>query len=334
MGLFKKDPLKIIAFSTYGTASHLYLKGRALEDETIDLEKKGWLNVLINSWKRFETDEIRNTPLQLEFSNGIRLKTTTDEEGYYLVDESITNIGSLINSEGWLSYKVSYDANNESRRIQHQNCFHGEMLIPKENSSFGVISDIDDTILHTGVASRLKWRLIANTFFKTPHNRKALEGTAAFYHLLHNGKSKTEANPIFYVSNSPWNLYLYLDFFLRKNKFPKGSILLRDFRTPFDRTPKPKLGHKYHETFNILKMYPNLKFILIGDCGEKDADIYMDVAKQFPNRIAAIYLRSVKHAKKMKRIHNLIKDYREVPLLIVNTSEEALTHAKANGFIA
>lgn len=329
----KKDPLQIIPFKTYGTSTRLYIKGRALEDEDIDLEKKGWFSLLVNSWKRFETDEIRNTSLTVKLPNGKVINCSTDAEGYFLLDEIYENGSELINEDGWLAYEVSYDSIKESRQIHLKNRFLGEMLIPKTDSNFGVISDIDDTILHTGVASPLKWRVIVNTFFKTPHKRKALEGSAEFYHLLHLGKSASDANPIFYVSNSPWNLYRYLEFFLKRNNFPKGPILLRDFRTPFDRTPKTELAHKYHEIFNILNTYPDLKFILIGDCGEKDAYIYLDIVRQFPNRIATIYLRSVEHTRKMKRISNVFKGYNEVPVLIVENSKDALSHARENGFI-
>ena len=331
--IFRKYPLQIIPFKTYGTLEHLYLKGRALEDEDIDLDEKGWFNLLVNSWKRFESDEIRNTPITINLENDASISGTTDAEGYFLIEQSISRLKSTIDAEGWLKYKVSFHSNNKKRSIQLDNSFNGAMFIPKENVHFGVISDIDDTILHTGVASPLKWRVIINTFFKTPHKRKALEGASEFYHLLHNGITKNEANPIFYVSNSPWNLYRYLDFFLAKNNFPKGPIFLRDFRTPFDRTRKIELAHKYHEIFNILKTYPDIKFILIGDCGEKDADIYIDVVRAFPNRIAAIYLRAVEHKKRMKRISNLFKNYKDVPFLIVESSNEAVLHAKAHNFI-
>ena len=58
--MFKKDPLQIIAFQTYGTSNHFYIRGRALEYETINLEQKGLFGLLINSWKRFESDEIKH----------------------------------------------------------------------------------------------------------------------------------------------------------------------------------------------------------------------------------------------------------------------------------
>ncbi|MEO1030238.1 MAG: phosphatase domain-containing protein [Bacteroidota bacterium] len=330
--MFKKDPLQIIPFDSYGTASHLYLKGRALEDEGIDLNKKSWVNLFINSWKRFETDEIRNTPLSIKLPNDDVIKFNTDAEGYYLARQEIQDLDSYISDDRWLNYEVSY-ASSHTNKIQNDNKFFGRMLVPKVNSNFGVISDIDDTILYTGVTSKLKWRVVINTILKTPHKRKALEGASDFYHLLHKGKSGNGSNPIFYVSNSPWNLYLYLKLFLNVNSFPNGPILLRDIRMPYDKTPKPELAHKYNEIYNILNMYPDLKFILIGDCGEKDAHIYLDVVKKFPNRISAIYLRAVEHKGRTQRISELFKDYNEVPVLIVKSGEEALAHAKAYEFI-
>lgn len=334
MGLFRKDPLQIIPFRTYGTSEHLYLKGRALEDEDIDLSKKGWFNLLVNSWKQFETDEIKHCKLKITLPSGMTLGVKSNAEGYYLLDEVSSEIGSGPDVEGWLHYTVSYDNYSGPHDIQSNNLFQGQMLIPSKNAKHGVISDIDDTILHTGVASRLKWKVIVNTFFRSPEKRKALEGSALFYKKLHLNTQSGSVNPIFYVSNSPWNLYRYLDYFLEVNEFPHGPLLLRDFRTPFDRTPKMELAHKYHEIYNILDTYPHLPFILIGDCGEKDPYIYLDVVKQFPNRIAAIYLRSVAHGRKMKKITSLFQNYKEVPVLIVESSEEALVHAKAHGFVA
>ena len=76
-----------------------------------------------------------------------------------------------------------------------------------------------------------------------------------------------------------------------------------------------------------------MKFILIGDSGEKDADIYLDITRSYPNRVAAIYLRSVKHKKKMARVSALFKDYSTIPVLLVDNSNQAIEHAKENGFI-
>ncbi len=330
--LGKKDRLQLIAFQAYGTDTHFYTRGRALEDESIDLSEKGFLNLLTNTWKRFETDEVKNADIRLTLSDGRTLKGKTDKNGYYKIDTAIENLEDLANEEGWLTYELSYASSDLRREILNQNRFPGEMLIPSATAKFGVASDIDDTILHTGVVSSFKWRVILNTFFKAAEKRKALEGAADFYHLLHRGKSAKEANPIFYVSHSPWNLYRYLDMFLTNNNFPKGPILLRSF-SDFRNRNRGEKPQKQKEIVNLLKTYPNLPFILIGDSGEHDADIYMEITDAFPNRILAIYLRSVSHKRKMKRIYALIKNYKSTPILVVEKSEDAIEHAKMHGFI-
>ncbi|MEH6535324.1 MAG: phosphatase domain-containing protein [Psychroserpens sp.] len=330
--MFKKDPLQIITFQSYGTNTHFYMRGRALEDETINLEQKGLFGLFINSWKRFETDEIKHTELKITLPNGTVLNTVTDDHGYFKIDEQLDGLSALANDKGWLNFEISYDDVNIKRSIQNSNRFPGELLIANTQAEFGVISDIDDTIIHTGVVSTLKWKVLLNSIFKSATSRIPLEGAADLYHKLHRGSSGENANPIFYVSHSPWNLYRYLEFFLKQNAFPKGPILLRSFKDIF----KKKSGdrpQKHIETVNILKTYPKLKFILIGDSGESDADIYMDVAKEFPSQVAAIYLRSVKHKKKMGRVTSLFKDYKQTPVLLVESSAQAIDHARQNGFI-
>ncbi|OWW24450.1 hypothetical protein B4Q04_15725 [Zobellia sp. OII3] len=334
MGLFgKKDKLQIIAFQGYGADSHFYARGRALEDEEIDLSKKGFFNLIWNSYKRFETDEIRNTPVRVKLSDGRVLVGKTDARGYYLFDESIENLRPLTNGEGWLQYEVSYDDHALRREILHQNRFPGELLIPSATAEFGVISDIDDTILHTGVVSSLKWKVVVNTLFKRPGKRTPLKGASELYNLLHRGGSGTAANPIFYVSHSPWNLYRYLELFLQKNNFPKGPILLRNFPKLESLRSVGEKPQKQKEILNILKTYPKLKFILIGDSGEHDADIYKEIAELYPEQISAIYLRSVVHKGKMERVRGLFKAYETTPVLLVENSESAIAHAKENGFI-
>jgi phosphatidate phosphatase APP1 len=207
-------------------------------------------------------------------------------------------------------------------------------LIPSTKAQFGVASDIDDTILHTGVVSTLKWKVIYNSVFKHAKNRIPLEGAAEFYHKLHRGASGENANPIFYVSHSPWNLYRYLELFLRQHNFPKGPILLRNLSNLLRRQPQNQKPQKEREIINLLKTYPNLPFILIGDSGEHDPDIYIKIAEEFPKRILAIYLRSVKHKAKMQRVKSLLDNYKTTKVLLVESSAQAIKHAKEHNFIA
>src|SRR5690554_1067408 len=130
MNMFKKDPLQIIPFRSYGTPNHLYVKGRAIEDKGIDLTKTGFFSLLRNSWKRFETDKVKNAKLTLSLPDGRNIKTNTDSQGYFLIDEMVNNLLPLTDKESWLHYFISFDNKVGRRKFQENNKFKGEILIP------------------------------------------------------------------------------------------------------------------------------------------------------------------------------------------------------------
>ena len=79
-----------------------------------------------------------------------------------------------------------------------------QVFIPPERCRYVVISDIDDTVMETGVANKLKmlWRL----FVADAESRTAFPGVAALYRALHAGASGDQANPMLYVSRAPWEV--------------------------------------------------------------------------------------------------------------------------------
>lgn len=333
--LTAKPEVKLATYRSYGTASHLYLLGRAIDDDKLKMhEDQSFFRTLANTYKQFDSYEITDSEIALELPNGTVLTEKTNRNGYFLFDKTISlNLKDFADDEGWVKLRTYFVNEVPNSIITNENNFEAELLIPSLKASYGVISDIDDTILHTGVTSFLKWRLIKNSLFKNAHSRISLEGAPKFYRDLHAGKKGNEQNPIIYLSNSPWNLYQYLKLFLQVNDFPKGPILLRHFRTPFDKTLKPEKPHKQKEIINILKTYPHLNFILIGDSGEHDPAIYTEIAAQFPDRILAIYLRSVKHRRQMQRVRSIVDNFETVPVLMVETSQQAEEHARENEFI-
>lgn len=335
LGYKKIDNVLITPYRSYGTKNHLYMLGRALDDIPLKIvEDQSFVRTFRNTLRQFNTYEIENASIDLHIPDILMLATKTDGEGFFLFDKTVEeDLSVKADEEGWVSvhlYFKSLKAPDTAREKKH---FQGELLIPHEEAGYGVISDIDDTILKTDVTSFLKLRLLKNSLLTNAYSRIPLKGAPEFYQKLHLGKSGENKNPIFYLSNSPWNLYQYLKLFLDFNKFPKGPILLRNFRGPFDKTLKPEKPHKQKEIINILKTYPNLKFILIGDSGEHDASIYTDIAVQYPNRIKAIYLQSVKHKRQMRRIKSIVDNFSTIPVLMVDTAGEAEDHARENGYI-
>ena len=329
------DQVLITPYRSYGTHSHLYIKGRVLDNEPLKITQDANIfKTIKTTYKQFDTFEIPDAQVDLSLPGKVQATTQSDDEGFFLFDNTIEqNLAEHADEEGWLDYDIFYKGPLGKKTELLEDPFKGDFLIPDPNAEYGVISDIDDTILHTGVTSFLKLRLLKNSLLTNAYNRIPLKGAAEFYQKLHTGRDGTPNNPIFYLSNSPWNLYEYLNLFLDHNAFPKGPILLRKFRTPFDGSIKPEKPHKQKEIANILKTYPEMNFILIGDSGEHDASIYTEIAAQYPDRILAIYLRSVKHKKQMSRVRSIIDNFETTPVLMVETSQEAVEHAREHGFI-
>ncbi|WP_289024392.1 phosphatase domain-containing protein [uncultured Salegentibacter sp.] len=329
------DQVLITPYRSYATHSHLYIKGRVLDNEPLKIIKDANIfKTIKTTYKQFDTFEIPDAQVDLLLPGKVPATTKTNAEGYFLFDNDIKqNLAQYADAEGWLDYKLYYKGPMGKKTQLLENPFTGSFLIPDPEAEYGVISDIDDTILHTGVTSFLKLRLLKNSLLTNAYDRIPLKGAAEFYQKLHKGRNNTPNNPIFYLSNSPWNLYEYLKLFLDHNAFPKGPILLRKFSTPFDGSLKPEKPHKQKEITNILQTYTSMNFILIGDSGEHDASIYTEIAAQYPDRILAIYLRSVKHKKQMNRVRSIIDNFNTTPVLMVESSQEAVAHAKGQGFI-
>ncbi|WP_026837588.1 App1 family protein [Gillisia sp. JM1] len=325
----------ITPYRSYGTKNHLYILGRVLDDVPLKIVKdQSFFNTLKTTYKQFDSFEISYAKVELNIPQFLDLKTEADREGYFLFEETFTeDLSSKANDEGWVTVNLLFKKSEDSIPSEERKHFQGEVLVPNDKAEYGIISDIDDTIIHTGVTSFLKWRLLKNSLLTNAYKRIPFKGAADFYQKLHLGKNGENKNPVFYISNSPWNLYQYLKLFMDFNKFPKGPILLRNFRTPFDRSIKPEKPHKQKEIINILKTYPELKFILIGDSGEHDASIYTDIAAQYPDRILTIYLRSVNHKRQMDRVRSIVTEFDTTPILMVDNSNDAEEHARQNGFI-
>lgn len=319
------DPVIIIPFGGYANADRIFGQARVLEDEGIAHEEDdGFLKNLYNSYKRFESDEKEDVTVIVS-ADDLEAKLTSDQEGYVYLDEAFNT--RTVKKE-WLplNYSLTYGGHNFS--------IQDHVLKPLPSAQYGVISDLDDTVIRTGISSAFKWKVVVNSFFTHSNQRMPLEGAQEFYKMLRNGSSGQDQNPFFYLSNSPWNLYEYLTAFLNYQNFPKGVLLLRDMGLEIKKKPSFKEENKYVKISHILTTYPELPFILIGDAADIDHDIYMAIAQQFPNRIKAIYIRTVKDKKKMKTIKERIEATSSINVQLISHTDEAVVHARANGFVS
>jgi len=178
----------------------------------------------------------------------------------------------------------------------------GEVFMLPPTAQRVIISDLDDTVIFTGVANKLMmfWRLFA----ATAQERVPFPGVAEFYRGLHAGAADGgEGNPIIYVSRSPWSIYPTLDAFFRMHRIPTGPILmLRDWGITYrDPLPRRAPEHKDEMIDMVLRVYPDLPVVLVGDSGQRDPEVYTGLAERHPGRIAAIYIRDLEQSDSRTR---------------------------------
>lgn len=181
-------------------------------------------------------------------------------------------------SDGWISFQAITPSDDQRR-------FTGRVqLIGRWGWS--LISDVDDTIKVTEVRDRKA--MLANTFLR---EFKPVAGMAELYRDL------ARRGVVFhYVSGSPWQLYGPLADFRRTQGFPEGSFHLKHFRLTDSSVLNllgSQQGHKLAAIEPILAAFPGRRFILIGDSGEQDPEIYGKIARRHGDQIAAICIRNV-----------------------------------------
>ncbi|MHA6247931.1 App1 family protein [Pontibacter sp. CAU 1760] len=325
-------PLQIVTYRSYGTPERLYVKGRVLVDKGIkraEGQDTLWEN-LLNMYRRFESDEIPNARLQLTLQ-GEPHEITSDAEGYFVLN--IEPPKPLQLDDIWHPIQIKLiDAPVKLEGDIHETAY---VLVPPPDAEYGIISDIDDTIVRTGATSLLETG--RNVLLNNAHTRIPFHGVSQFYQSLQLGRNGKRNNPFFYVSSSPWNNYDLLYHFLELNDIPQGPLLLRDFG--FDENKlghSDHMSHKYKEIENILMTYPKLNFILIGDSGQLDATIYREVVKNYPGRIMAVYIRDVNIEERTKAVTTIsdeLKQDGQVEMVLIKETTAAAEHAADCGFI-
>jgi phosphatidate phosphatase APP1 len=306
------------------------VNGRVLEDEGFTPSKSAdrtWQN-LINMYKRFETDEVPGARVRALFQ-GVETEVLADQEGYFSL---AIDPAKPLDSRPW--QEVELELLEPPARGGQRVRATAQILVPPASAKFGIISDVDDTVISTHVTNKLK--MILTVILLNEHTRKPFKGVAAFYRALHKGASGSEGNPIFYVSSSAWNLYSLLVEFLKVQEIPIGPLFLRDFGDHLLLSSSDHQGHKMSNIKRILQAFPNLPFVLIGDSGEQDPEIYREVVKEYSGRIRVVYIRSVnRHPSRIAAIDKLIEEVRQTgtQLVLAPDSEFAAAHAAAEGLI-
>jgi phosphatidate phosphatase APP1 len=294
------------------------VRGRVLDDPPPSeaVEGEGVVAAVRRTLRDFVTDELPGVPLRVTVA-GATVDAATDAEGYFLTrirpdPEKLTR--------PWTRGTVELDG--EYRGLTGPHTTPVAVRVPGPDARFGIISDIDDTILQTGV--QRVGQMLRQTFTGSALTRTAFEGAPDLYRDLAAGR-----NPVFYVSSSPWNLHAFLVGFLRHRRFPLGPVLLRDLLgTAAGRE------QKHGRIREILDLYPQLPFVLIGDSGEKDPEIYADIVEACPGRILAVYIREVRLDPGDGTVEKVSGGWgQDVPFVLAADSDAVRRHAVELGLL-
>jgi phosphatidate phosphatase APP1 len=319
-------PIEILAYRGHGTRDRLFLKGRVLEmvgtapPSAGDSRRRNLRNMV----RRFLSSEIPHARVRASYG-GHELEVVADEEGFFDLRFDLEK--PLRGDTGWqpvgidLLWPLMGEA--EARTI-------GDVLVPV-GAQFGIISDLDDTVLRSGVTDLV--RMVRIVLLSNAHTRLPFEGVSDFYRALQLGSSGRGFNPIFYVSSSPWNLYDMLEDFLNVHGVPAGPLFLKDWSPT---TLRDHDRHKIGVIRTLLTTYPDLPFVLIGDSGERDPEIYRQVVREYPGRVRAIYIRDVTTRERDDAVHAIGDELKDigVEMLLTTDTVEAAEHAAEKGLIS
>ena len=256
---------------------------------------------IFRRYLRFKTKE----PLNPLFRERIRAFTVKNQRGkrisvrlgnrVYPLEKSETNghfkgivrlhareaerlLQTHADAQGWMPF-AAVTSESDPRN------FRGKVQFISE-TGLSVISDIDDTIKHSMVRDRRE--LLANTFLR---DFRAVPSVADVYRNW-----EAVGARFHYVSSSPWQLYEPLVEFLGKEGFPEGTLHLKVLRLRDSRLWK-RVGIKHESKSKaietIFQSFPRRQFILVGDSGERDPEIYGAVARNHPSQVARILIRDV-----------------------------------------
>lgn len=260
----------VMPYTGYGSTQWIRVLSRVLlarpgvEDE-IRYKK-------IRGWRSFTSVPVGDAVVKVTV-NGTEHVIAADRGG--VIDDVIR----VSLTPGWHTIKLRTEG---SRPVD------APVFIVDPTVKIALLSDVDDTVMVTALPRPLlaAW----NTFVLDEHARTPVAGMAVLYEKLirdHPGSL------VVYLSTGAWNVAPTLTRFLSRHLYPAGPLLLTDWGPTHDRWFRSGRGHKEQSLQRLVEEFPNIKWILIGDDGQQDEDLYSVFASTHPTKVAAVAIRQL-----------------------------------------
>jgi phosphatidate phosphatase APP1 len=268
----------VVPYTGYGSPSWVRILGRVVlakdprpGSRAERLHRKREESV--RGWRSFVSVPLAQTTVTVEVE-GDRHEVVTDRGGV------IDTVIPVQLTPGWHTIKLS---TSDSSRV-----FEAPVYIVDPKATFGIISDVDDTVMVTALPRPLlaAW----NTFVLDEHARVPTPGMSV---LLERLASAHPGAPVIYLSTGAWNVAPTLSRFLSRNLFPAGPLLLTDWGPTHDRWFRSGTEHKRTSLARLAEEFPGLRWLLIGDDGQHDEDLYGEFTMEHPENVAAVAIRQL-----------------------------------------
>ncbi|WP_343048115.1 App1 family protein [Cellulomonas humilata] len=226
----------------------------------------------LRGWRSFATAQVSGAELEVQVGDRTH-RVVTDRGGY---------VDTILESDlapGWHDIRLTTSDGTTATAPVH---------VIGPDVRVGIVSDIDDTVMVT----RLPRPFVAawNVFMRHENAREAVPGMARLYAELQSGHGET---PVVYLSTGAWNAAPTLARFLRRHRYPAGPLLLTDWGPTNSGWFRSGPAHKVAQLRRLFDELPDVQWVLVGDDGQRDPQIYAGAAQHFPERVRAILIRQL-----------------------------------------
>ncbi len=263
----------IIAYTGYGAPGWVRVMGRVLL-QRIDPKKNRHTDDRradkVRGWRSFATVPVRDVTIAVT-AGGRDHQICTDRSGF--IDAVLE--GDFV--PGWRSVVFSAEGAEP---------VEAPVRVVDPDVTFGIISDVDDTIMVTALPRPFlaAW----NTFVLDEHARAAVPGMAVLFERLSTAHPQA---PVFYLSTGAFNVAPALTRFLSRHLYPAGPLLLTDWGPTTNGWFRSGRAHKRDTLERLAREFPGIRWLLVGDDGQHDQEIYAAFAAAHPDNVAAVAIR-------------------------------------------
>ena len=233
---------------------------------------------LVRGWRSFVTVPVHQAELTVRVGDQVH-SVRADRSGY--VDAVVP--ADL--AAGW--HDVVLEAPGADAAI-------ARTVLVAPHATWGLVSDIDDTVMVTSLPRPLLafW----NTFVLHEHARRPVPGMAAMYRDL---MARDPDAPVVYLSTGAWNVAPTLQRFLERHGYPPGPLLLTDWGPTPEGWFRSGQAHKRASLARLARELPQVRWLLVGDDGQHDPQLYEEFTRRAPQNVQAVAIRQLSPAEQV-----------------------------------